>query len=456
MIEKYISKILFIFFICSVIILNTNVFIAECVAQTINHLSVVEIPLGGNTWRYENGKIDISFLNDNNKTTGGYVSNEGIVDWSSKLITYKIFVRVAKTGTIRTSLKLRVPAGKSEIEITAMGRSLKLNVEGDSLKVYDLGKWSIRDTGYVSFSIKGISKTGKDFAEISFLNFEGMASNNFFYVKNNETNYFHWGRRGPSVHLNYVVPENLKAEWFYNEVTVPLKQDIIGSYFMADGFGEGYFGMQVNSITERKLLFSVWSPFKTDDPDKIPDDQKVRLISKGKDVHAGSFGNEGAGGQSYLNYNWKAGITYKFLLHGTPEKNNYTRYTAYFYDLNLSKWLLIASFSRPATQTYLTHLHSFLENFEPETGNMERSVDFNSQWVKSNEGKWVELSAAQFTGDATANLKYRMDFDGGIRNSSFYLRNCGFFNNYTPLNKIYKRALTTGRYPDIDLSALPK
>ena len=37
-------------------------------------------------------------------------------------------------------------------------------------------------------------------------------------------------------------------EWFYSELTVPEGNDVIGSYFMANGFSEGYFGIQVNSL----------------------------------------------------------------------------------------------------------------------------------------------------------------------------------------------------------------
>ena len=72
---------------------------------------------------------------------------------------------------------------------------------------------------------------------------------------------------------------------------------------------EGYFGIQVNSATERRILFSVWSPFSTDNPKEIPDDKKIKLLRKGKDVHTGEFGNEGSGGQSYLRYQWKTGTT---------------------------------------------------------------------------------------------------------------------------------------------------
>src|SRR3546814_14463863 len=83
---------------------------------------------------------------------------------------------------------------------------------------------------------------------------------------------WYWGRRGPSVHLNYELPPETNAELFYNEVTVPPNADVEGSFFMACGFGEGYFGFQVNSDTERRVLFSVWSPYKTDNPDDIPEE----------------------------------------------------------------------------------------------------------------------------------------------------------------------------------------
>lgn len=55
---------------------------------------------------------------------------------------------------------------------------------------------------------------------------------------------------------------------------------------MANGFSEGYFGMQVISEHERKILFSVWSGYKTDDPHAIPAEYKVDLLRKGPDVLA--------------------------------------------------------------------------------------------------------------------------------------------------------------------------
>ena len=90
------------------------------------------------------------------------------------------------------------------------------------------------------------------------------------FVKTHAGNMFYWGRRGPSVHLRYDVPENRDLRYCYSEVRVPKGKDTIGSFFMANGFAEGYFGFQVNGESERRILFSVWSPFRTDNPNDVP------------------------------------------------------------------------------------------------------------------------------------------------------------------------------------------
>lgn len=295
------------------------------------------------------------------------------------------------------------------------------------------------------------------FANVSELQIEGSAvDDHVAFVKNNEGNYFYWGRRGPSVHINYDVADvGDDIEYFYNEVTVPVGNDVIGSYFMATGFGEGYFGMQVNSASERRVLFSVWSPFKTDNPKEIPNDQKIILLNKGSEVHTGEFGNEGSGGQSYLRYNWKAGETYKFLIRVKPADNQFTTYTAYFYDVANKQWMLVASFNRPATQTYLKRLHSFLENFSPNTGYISRKAYYHNQWVKTKAGVWKPLHKMFLTADATAVKKYRMDYDGGVEDGKFFMRNCGFFNDSAPLRKEFTVVIPVEQRFD-ELNRLPK
>jgi hypothetical protein len=298
----------------------------------------------------------------------------------------------------------------------------------------------------------GMTKTSACFAEITDLIISGQGmANQIQYVKDE----FYWGRRGPSVHLNYrIPPESGDIIWFYNELTIPEGYDVPGSYFMANGFAEGYFGIQVNSSSERRILFSVWSPFKTDKPEEIPEDQKITLLKKGEDVHAGSFGNEGSGGQSYRKYNWKPATTYCFLLKGTPSEHNSTDYTAYFYAPETSHWELIASFRRPKTTTYLKHLHSFLENFIPGTGYLPRIGIYSNQWICNSLGEWTELTEARFTADATARKKARLDYAGGSDNGDFFLKNCGFFNGTTEINNSFTRPKTI-KAPPIDFSILP-
>ena len=90
------------------------------------------------------------------------------------------------------------------------------------------------------------------------------------------------------------------VEYFYNEVLVTEENVRNSSYYMMNGFSEGYMGIQQTSSGEHTILFSVWSPYSTDNPSDIPEDKRVKLLRKGKNVTVGEFGNEGSGGQSYI------------------------------------------------------------------------------------------------------------------------------------------------------------
>ncbi|MFT3946867.1 MAG: DUF3472 domain-containing protein [Agriterribacter sp.] len=407
-----------------------------------NNDTTVSVPAGGNTWCMQ--------CDEGSNT----ISNKGIQNWTQQETTFETYVRVNNTGT----LKVGINAGTDEesvLRLTISGNSKDIAIKGAAFKVYNAGIFEIKDTGYIKIIVSGRQKKGSYFADISTFELSGTAiTPATAFVKNNEGNFFYWGRRGPSVHLNYPFADSIKAAWFYNEITVPEKQDVTGSYYMATGFAEGYFGMQVNSVSERRILFSVWSPFSTDDPKSIPQDMQITLLKKGEGVHTGEFGNEGSGGQSFLRYNWKSGITYKFLLHGLPDGNGNTVYTAYFFAPEKGEWMLIASFKRPKTNTYLKRFHSFLENFIPGQGNKTREVLFGNQWVCDDKGKWIELVNAVFTYDNTAAKKYRMDYAGGVENGRFYLKNCGFFAGYTPYKSLFLRNANM-KIPKIGFNKLP-
>lgn len=431
---KFLKKTIYLF---TLVLLGSNLLAQEA----SNEFS---LPLAGNAYS--------SFHLDGNRT----ITNNGIENWTNPEEYFTVYFRVSKPGVVRISINEPVSiTGKSVLEFGINNEFKRIKFNETKKVSIAIGEWKIKDTGYVALKIKGISKTQNSFPSISKLAISGTAiQGKTAFVPNNEGNFFHWGRRGPSVHLSYKIPEKVNAEWYYNEVTVPVGQDIIGSYYMANGFGEGYFGMQANSENERRILFSVWSPFTTDDPKSIPESHKIKMLKKGENVMTGEFGNEGSGGQSYLRYNWIAGNTYKFLLHGAPQNDNTTTYTAYFFAPELGKWQLIASFNRPQTNTYLKRFHSFLENFIPEQGDKSRKVLFNNQWYCDDKGDWFEIDSARFTTDDTGNKGYRMDYSGGLDKDSFYLKDGGFFNNYTKTQSIFTRPLSQHK-PNIDFNKLP-
>lgn len=376
------------------------------------------------------------------------ITENGIANWTNPETVISIYFYLHQPTKADLSLYAK---GHSEIRVSYEDKSFNVALHSDDFTRVKVGSIDVRQAGYVRVDLQGISKQGTTFGDVKQLLVDNVTGQSN-YVKDFSD---YWGRRGPSVHMGYNLPEG-DTEWFYNEVTVPLDGETMHSYYMAAGFGEGYFGMQYNSPTERRVLFSVWSPFDTQDPNEIPDDQKIKLLRRGKDVHIGEFGNEGSGGQSYLKYPWKAGETYKFLMQVTPDGNGNTVYTAYFYATDDKEWRLIASFLRPMTDTWYRHPHSFLENFNPEQGYLSRKVFFGNQWARSKEGKWTRLTDATFTHDATAKAGVRLDYQGGNTDDNrFYLKMGGFFNESVPMGTKF-HCEPTGQAPEIDWEALKR
>lgn len=409
---------------------------------------VVNIRLGGNAYVTKTErKENVGGERRGRGNQGIRITDQGISDWKDANDVISIYFHLEKAQTLDMAL---LGSGNSDIKICYKNKSHNVKLRSDSLSVINIGKFEAAEAGYVKIDLKGISKKDELFGNITELILNDPVGK-VTYV-HDFSNY--WGRRGPSVHMGYQLPPDQTFEWFYNEVTVPEEGEIIGSYYMANGFKEGYFGIQYNSPTERRVLFSVWSPFETDDPKAIPEDQQIKKLRQGEGVHIGEFGNEGSGGQSYLKYNWTSGTTYKFLTQVRPDGKGNTIYTAYFFATDENRWRLIASFLRPQTDTWYRGAHSFLENFHPNQGYVARSVEFGNQWALDTNGVWHELTTGTFTHDATAGAGVRLDYQGGVtENNHFYLKNGGFFNTNTPYRSIFERK-PNGNKPEIDFKSL--
>ncbi|WP_299396654.1 DUF3472 domain-containing protein [uncultured Gelidibacter sp.] len=369
--------------------------------------------------------------------------------WTDMNQVMRTYFKTDTSGKLHLGLHANVAEGVSKLKVTVGSVTKTIEVSNTNAKTIDVGVFEATE-GYNVVEIEAIEKSGTIVADIDKVLIGGPATEgNVYFIKDD----VYFGRRGPSVHLSYEMPKDKEVIWFYNEINVPEGEDVIGSYYMANGFADGYFGIQVNSETERRILFSVWSPFDTQDPKDIPDDHKIILLGKGDGVTTGEFGNEGSGGQSYKVYNWKPNTSYRFLLKGVPAENNSTDYTAYFFAPEEGKWNLIASFRRPQGSRHLKRLYSFLENFVPAAGHISRQANYNNQWAYTEDNQWVELTSAKFTADATARKESRLDYAGGVEGNQFFMKNCGFFNETTPIGTEFIRT-ANGIAPTIDFSQL--
>jgi len=391
---------------------------------------------------------------------GGAIGRQAGVTIGNADEVHSVYFRTDRAGTIRLGLKGRSTQGTAEIRATVNQNSLTATLQDAAEREYPLGEVKVSGegvsgAGYVRVDLQKTSPEGTLRLSDLLVSCDDE-SMSLGYVKTNEGNMFYWGRRGPSVHLRYRVPTKNNLTYAYNEITVPEGQDAIGSYFMSNGFGEGYFGFQVNSESERRVLFSVWSPFHTDNPQDIPAEDRIVTLAKGDGVTAQDFGNEGSGGQSFLVYPWRSATTYRFLTEVKPDGAGNTEYTSWFGDKTQNEWRLIATFRRPKTDTHLTGFHSFLENFSPAYGHVPRSANYANQWVRDVEGQWHESTGSRFTADATARGRHRLDYAGGASGDHFFMRNCGFFADPVALDQDFERESSAGQKPEIDFDELPR
>ncbi len=331
---------------------------------------------------------------------------------------------------------LRVPKGTAAVELPA-------------------GRVNIATPGYFRFSLESTNKDASELPSLAALVLSGPAAKHAHF-SNVER------RNASSVHLGYSVPAKSKdeIEWFYLEITP--KTEPLYSYYMATGFNRGYFGMQVNSKTERRLIFSVWDAGKeSTDRNKVADENRVKLIAKGDDVFAGGFGNEGTGGHSHLKYAWKLGDTFRFLIRADPGApgDASTTYTAWFFFPKTKSWGLIASFRAPHDGKFLHGLYSFNENFGGSNGDQRRECEFGNGWVRTHAGEWIALDRATFTHDGHGN-EQRLDRSAGVIDGRFYLANGGFIDDDRPgavtkaHDKLELKAVTGEHPSDAQLAAL--
>ena len=211
-----------------------------------------------------------------------------------------------------------------------------------------------------------------------------------------------------SVHLNYPAGPGTA---FYNEVTVD--QSARGTYFCAIGWNKGYFGIQEQGKGRKVVIFSVWDS-ADDDKTKLDPSRRVKLLHQDPQVRIGRFGGEGSGGQSFLDYDWKPGETYRFLVTARVDGDR-TEYAGFFYIPEDHAWKHLVTFSTITGGAELGGYYSFVEDFQrdKESTTHARAAHYGNAWVHLPAGDWQPITRARFTADSNPALTINARIDAG-------------------------------------------
>lgn len=354
----------------------------------------------------------------------------GTLRWNDATAQGLWFGQFTNAGTVRCSIEVQSPAGETPaFRLSVAGRSVERSAPSGGTNVVDFGEFEI-PSGYQKFALELVNGKAEPTVRVLALRLEGEAAESAHFNLQPR-------RNAASVHLAYPVAGRTNISAFYCEVTGV--EDPLWTFYMACGWHRGYFGMQVISPTERRIIFSVWdSGNEGVSRDKVADENRVILVAKGDGVYSGDFGNEGTGGHSHLKYLWKTGEKQRFVVTATPVDATHTTYAGYYFHPGQQNWMLISSWKAPKEGGYLRGLHSFSENFVGDNGHLTRKAFYGNQWLRTAEGDWHEITTAAFSHDDTGRAD-RLDRFMGVEQGQFFLQHGGFVPGFTSFGQKFTR-----------------
>jgi len=367
---------------------------------------------------------------------GARISTNGLTRWNDPKIKVNWFGDIKAAAIINAAVELRLPTkAVSKLRLTVAGQSHEAEVKGagTNLVTARFGKFTIKETGYQRFALESLNAAGQPFGDLTALVLDGVTTNTAHFNYKSR-------RNAASVHLSYPSPKGTNVAAFYCEMTGI--EEPVATYYMACGWHRGYFGMQVNSPTERRIIFSVWdSGGEAVSRSKVADTNRVILMGKGEGVNSGDFGNEGTGGHSHLKYHWKTGEKQRFIVTAQPTNSTFTIFSGHWFHPEKKEWMLISSWRAPKDGGWLHGLYSFSEDFGGSRGHLPRKALYGNQWLRTDTGAWHEITTASFSHDVTGRAD-RLDRFMGLENAQFFLHHGGFVNGFTKYGEKFTRPAT--------------
>jgi len=208
-------------------------------------------------------------------------------------------------------------------------------------------------------------------------------------------------------HLWWDLEGQRDATCLYGEITVLATHPAIyycGANWHPGEPAGGYCGIQDNSTTERRTIFSIWDT----SPQLHP-----KVTEADPDTVFGRFGGEGEGGHTHMLWPWHTNETFQFFVRKQPGIETNTTDTRYYiYDRSAGKWRHSATISSldgsfRSVTTLGGGINSFLENFAGRDRELPKlalyrlwlgtSVDgMKCLTIAHGDGIWGELHGAYF------------------------------------------------------------
>jgi hypothetical protein len=225
------------------------------------------------------------------------------------------------------------------------------------------------------------------------------------------------GPNAPAQHLWWNLEGQTNDACLYGEITVLATYPSIyycGANWHPGEPAGGYCGIQHNSLTERRTVFSIW--------DTSP--QLHPLVSESDPQTVfNRFGGEGEGGHTHMLWDWKPGETFQFFVQKEPGEQPDTTVARYYvFDRTRNAWRHLAGIVSPnggnrSVTTVGGGLNSFLENFAGRDRDVPKLALYRL-WVGPStdslrcltrargDGAWGELHDAYFLAEGDpARLK---------------------------------------------------
>ncbi len=364
----------------------------------------------------------------------GYPEDKGLVShWVNKDKSV-VWYLYQTAGTYDFSIVNKVRKGrdlKFSLSVTKTDPSKDFSPLKKQLTLLDKGTWestkvsriNIPYPGYYRYELTPITAPNKAI-KIKSLNFKPLQKGSLVQ----HTNY----QSSPSVHLRFssTAPTSKTYNWIYSEILVPKGGDPLATYYMSLGFTRGYMGIQTNSKTERRVLFSVWDSKDAENDDSFTKSDYVTLVDKSERTVTNHFGGEGTGGQSYVpTADWKTGKPVQFLMNVLRDSTTNSMIYSAWYKVDQSPWQYVASWRAPKEQRYFDGFYSFIENYGYTNGWMRREAYYYNAWGKeANTGKWISFNKVGFSHTDGAKGQ-RIDYEQGVSPdfpNRFYMASGGY------------------------------